>query len=88
MYAVHVALTHAYQSNIDRYRRLLRTRLTDLERDFIERRMAEEFAALKEMRQRSPALVRRPPPPGTHREPRPVAAEIIGVPGSDPALAV
>ena len=40
MTAVSVALTHAYQNNIDRYRRLLRTRLTELERQFIERRLA------------------------------------------------
>jgi hypothetical protein len=33
------------RNNIHRYRRLLETRLTDLERDYIERRLAEEHAA-------------------------------------------
>ena len=51
MTAVSVALTHAYQNNIDRYRRLLRTPLTDLERQFIERRLAEELTALSLLRQ-------------------------------------
>lgn len=51
MTAVSVALTHAYQNNIDRYRRLLRTRLTDLEREFIQRRLAEELSALTLLRQ-------------------------------------
>jgi hypothetical protein len=36
----------ARHNNIRRYRRLLDTRLTDLERGFIERRLAEEQAAL------------------------------------------
>jgi len=33
------------RNNIRRYRRLLETELTDLERNFIERRLAEEHAA-------------------------------------------
>ena len=37
----------AHRQNIDRYRRLLRTSLTALERDFIERRTAEEQSALE-----------------------------------------
>jgi len=37
---------HTRHNNIRRYRRLLETRLTDLERGFIERRLAEEQAAL------------------------------------------
>jgi hypothetical protein len=36
----------AYRQNIDRYRRLLRTNLTALEQNFIERRIAEEQLAL------------------------------------------
>jgi hypothetical protein len=51
MTAVSVALTRAYQNNIDRYRRLLRTRLTDVERQFIQRRLTEELAALALLRQ-------------------------------------
>ena len=33
--------------NIGRYQRLLRTHLTDLEREFVERRLVEERQALK-----------------------------------------
>lgn len=32
----------ARQSNIDRYRRILQTKLTEHERRFVERRLAEE----------------------------------------------
>ena len=41
-----LARIRAHRNNINRYRRLLRTRLSDLERQFIERRLAEEQAAL------------------------------------------
>ncbi|AHY50682.1 hypothetical protein [Bradyrhizobium japonicum] len=36
----------AHHNNISRYRRLLRTRLLPLERQFIERRLSDEVAAL------------------------------------------
>ena len=39
----------AHHANIKRYRRLLRTHLTDVERQFLERRLAEEQAALRQM---------------------------------------
>ena len=39
------ARLRARRQNIDRYTRLLRTNLTDVERDFIERRIAEEQSA-------------------------------------------
>jgi hypothetical protein len=42
-----LARIRAHRNNIHRYRRLLRTRLSDLERQFIERRLAEEQAALE-----------------------------------------
>lgn len=42
-----LALIRAHRSNIHRYQRLLRTKLSQLERNFIERRMAEEKAALQ-----------------------------------------
>jgi hypothetical protein len=41
-----LARIRAHRDNIHRYRRLLRTRLSDLERQFIERRLAEEQNAL------------------------------------------
>ncbi len=40
------ALIQAHHNNIGRYRRLLETRLTDVERRYIEARLCEEQAAL------------------------------------------
>jgi hypothetical protein len=37
----------AHRNNMHRYRRLLRTKLSELERQFIERRLAEEQTALE-----------------------------------------
>ena len=37
-----LASLRSHRSNIARYRRLLKTKLTDLERQFIERRLSEE----------------------------------------------
>jgi len=37
-----IARLRTHRNNIARYRRLLRTKLTDLERQFIERRLSEE----------------------------------------------
>ena len=41
------ALIRARRNNIGRYQRLLRTRLTDLERRYIEGRLSEEESALQ-----------------------------------------
>ncbi|MDX3969116.1 MAG: hypothetical protein QHD01_21305 [Bradyrhizobium sp.] len=46
MFDENLARIRTHRNNIDRYRALLRTNLSDLERDFIERRMADERAAL------------------------------------------
>lgn len=46
MFDESLARIRAHRNNIYRYRGLLQTRLSDLERDFIERRMADEQAAL------------------------------------------
>jgi hypothetical protein len=43
------ALLRTHRNNIDRYRRLLKTRLTGLERRFIERRLSEEQTAMDEL---------------------------------------
>jgi hypothetical protein len=40
-----LARLRTYRNNIHRYRQLLRTKLTDLERQFIERRLREEQSA-------------------------------------------
>jgi hypothetical protein len=40
-----LALLWTHRNNIYRYKRLLKTKLTDLERQFIERRLSEERSA-------------------------------------------
>ncbi|MCC8960087.1 hypothetical protein H8B02_43795 [Bradyrhizobium sp. Pear77] len=37
----------AHRNNVLRYRRLLQTQLSDLEREFIERRLSEEVGAMQ-----------------------------------------
>ncbi|MGY3605740.1 MULTISPECIES: hypothetical protein [unclassified Bradyrhizobium] len=44
-----VARLRAHDSNISRYRRLLGTNLTDLERGFVERRLNEEWSAVQSL---------------------------------------
>jgi hypothetical protein len=44
-----LARLRTYHNNIARYRRLLRTHLTDYEREFIERRMAEERSVFESL---------------------------------------
>jgi hypothetical protein len=46
MFEENLARIRTRRNNIHRYRRLLRTELSDLERDFIEKRMADEQAAI------------------------------------------
>lgn len=46
MFEQNLARIRTHGNEIHRYRKLLRTELSDLERDFIDRRMAEEQAAL------------------------------------------
>jgi len=41
------ASEYAHRKNIERYQRLLKTYLTDVERRFVEQRLAEERAALQ-----------------------------------------
>jgi hypothetical protein len=42
---VKVVQLSAHSKNIERYRRLLKTNLSDVEREFVERRLKEELAA-------------------------------------------
>jgi len=46
MFEQNLARIRTHRNNIRRYRRLLRAELSDLERDFIDRRIAGEQAAL------------------------------------------
>lgn len=43
------ALIRSHRNNLARYRRLLATHLTELERDYINRRIAEERDALQQL---------------------------------------
>ncbi|MEH2513620.1 hypothetical protein V1291_004974 [Nitrobacteraceae bacterium AZCC 1564] len=49
-------------SNIRRYRRLLETQLTEIERQFIERRLSEERATLDTLQAETFPMAFRPPP--------------------------
>jgi hypothetical protein len=42
-----ITLLRAHRNNIARYRRLLKTKLTEYERQFIERRLSEERSAME-----------------------------------------
>ena len=44
-----LARLRAHDSNISRYRRLLKTKLSDLERRFLERRLSEERSAVESL---------------------------------------
>jgi len=44
-----LALLRAHRNNIGRYRRLLKTELTEFERQFIEKRLAEERSAIEQL---------------------------------------
>ena len=41
--------TLAHHRNIERYRNLLKTQLTSVERDFVKRRLSEERASLRQV---------------------------------------
>lgn len=43
------ALLRTHRNNIMRYRRLLKTKLTECERQFIERRLSEERSAMEKL---------------------------------------
>jgi hypothetical protein len=49
-----VARLRAHDNNISRYRRLLKTKLSDIERQFLEERLAEERSALESLDQPAP----------------------------------
>ena len=42
-----LARLRTHRNNISRYRRLLKTHLTDIEREFVERRLSQERLALE-----------------------------------------
>jgi hypothetical protein len=57
-----LARLRAHRNNIQRYRRLLGTQLTELERHYIERRLSEEMEAAKRLSNETFPLALRLPP--------------------------
>ena len=55
-----LARLRTHRNNINRYRRLLKTPLTDFERGFIERRMTEEQSAFESFAAGVPSPPREP----------------------------
>ena len=55
MFEETAALLRTHRSNIQRYRQLLETNLTDLERQFIDRRLSEELSAVERLSATAPA---------------------------------
>ena len=49
-----LARLRAHANNISRYRRLLKTNLSELERGFIERRLSEERSAVESLAHPAP----------------------------------
>ena len=60
-----LARLRAHRNNITRYRSLLGTRLSDIERQFITRRLSEEMAALQRLTQPEPLIYVSEPSAGT-----------------------
>ena len=56
-----IARLRTHRSNIQRYRHLLETSLTDLEREFIAKRLAEEQSAIKMLSASMPITPSRDP---------------------------
>jgi hypothetical protein len=56
------AQVRRHQQNIERYCRLLATELTDLERQYLHKRIAEEYAQLKHLGKSQARTASRPSP--------------------------
>lgn len=50
-----LARLRAHESNINRYNRLLKTNLSDIERRFLEQRLGEEMSAIENLAQHGPS---------------------------------
>ena len=60
-----LALLRTHRNNISRYRRLLTTKLTEFERQFIERRLSEERSAMEKLAASTLEGVTKTPVPDT-----------------------
>ena len=58
-----IACLRTHRNNIARYRRLLQTKLTDLERQFIERRLSEEQSDYERLTKATFPIVPKPAEP-------------------------
>ena len=63
------ARLRTYRNNINRYRQLLKTDLSDLEREFIERRLEEDRSAMKMLASSTFPLTFKLPEPPTELTP-------------------
>ena len=73
------ALLRTHRNNIMRYRRLLNTKLTECERQFIERRLSEERSAMEKLAASTFPLAFQIPAKSTET-PAPETAVAIGMP--------
>ena len=73
-----LALLRTHRNNIGRYHRLLKTELTQFERQFIERRLSEERSAMEKLAASTFPLTFQIPVQATKKAP---AAETISSPG-------
>jgi len=64
------ARLRTHRSNIQRYRQLLETSLTDLEREFIAKRLAEEQSAVEGLARTMLPLMLEDPAAPSSRDPR------------------
>jgi len=53
-----IARLHAHQRNIDRYQRLLKTRLNEVESQYLERRLSEERFWMSMLNSPAPSMWR------------------------------
>ncbi|NOJ44042.1 hypothetical protein [Bradyrhizobium australiense] len=69
-----LARLRTHRKNIDRYRRLLKTRLTELEHQYIEKRLAEEQSALERLAAATFPLTFQAPAQHPHRSEPPISS--------------
>ena len=62
MFEENLVLLRTHQKNIQRYRRLLETSLTDFEREYIVKRLCEEQSAIEMLSAKAPSAASSPDP--------------------------
>ena len=62
MFEENLVLLRTHQKNIQRYRRLLETSLTDFEREYIGKRLSEEHSAIEMLSAKAPLAASSPDP--------------------------